>query len=52
MVTTLGYSSGVGSLAVTFGCKRVQYVVDFVDRVGSEFWKQVEQIGNDETGVT
>ena len=23
----------------------------FVDRVGSEFWKQVEQIGDDETGI-
>ena len=22
-----------------------------VDRVGSEFWKQVEQIGDDETGI-
>jgi len=23
----------------------------FADRVGSEFWKQVEQIGDDETGI-
>lgn len=26
-------------------------IIFFQDRVGSEFWKQVEQIGNDETGI-
>lgn len=26
-------------------------LMTFVDRVGSEFWKQVEQIGDDETGI-